>query len=572
MAIPASVTLYVNWTNGQPLSSGTYTAVTPDKPNAHTWSFASGATLAQDNNSPWNGRYLANVGASFEHAVTSTVSSSTVQATSGRFYFECTAWSPSGSVTQFALLATSPENGRIRVRNVSGNIVVGFDWNGFGSFAEVNLGTRPTNPYAVEVIYDSNNGTANQRLRARMWELSGSAGSFTNATSTGGGAATTDQFTSLYVGDNDGNGTPSLQYGRVAFSNDTTEDLSNLDESSGGGAAVYAFQGNGFQVGQYKATATTSYSLTVDSANLTPAGATVGLKVGRKLAVVAGNITPAGGTVGLKVGRKLPVVAGAPVLTGGTVALKVARILPVTAANLTLGGGTVALGKGFRLTVDAGSLTPAGGTVALRAARVLPVAAGSLTPAGGTVGLKVGRKLPVVAGGLTPAGGTVALKADRKLAVTAGGIAPVGADVTLTYSGSGSKVLPVTAGNITLQGAEVTLTYTPAVAQPPQQAVGHVRAVGRRGIVWVKIKNGQVYEVTDEPEARKVVKAIKRKVQRQLQHAAAPIEIPQIEIEGAAPFVESLRREVADVQVKWAAVYQKLWDDADEDDVEALLL
>jgi hypothetical protein len=98
-----------------------------------------------------------------------------------------------------------------------------------------------------------------------------------------------------------------------------------------------------------------------------------------------------------------------------------------------------------------------------------------------------------------------------------------------------------------------------------------VGAAGRgRARVWVRIENGKVYEVVDEPEARKVVRAIKRKVERQMrQQPLEPIVLPVIEVDGVAPFLESLKREVAEVQTDWAAIRRKL---EDEDDVEALLL
>jgi hypothetical protein len=109
----------------------------------------------------------------------------------------------------------------------------------------------------------------------------------------------------------------------------------------------------------------------------------------------------------------------------------------------------------------------------------------------------------------------------------------------------------------------------PAVEPTAPTFVG---AAGRgRARVWVRIENGKVYEVVDEPEARKVVRAIKRKVERQMRQQPAAIVLPVIEVDGVAPFLESLKREVAEVQTDWAAIRRKL-EDEDEDDVEALLL
>jgi hypothetical protein len=111
--------------------------------------------------------------------------------------------------------------------------------------------------------------------------------------------------------------------------------------------------------------------------------------------------------------------------------------------------------------------------------------------------------------------------------------------------------------------------------EPQPEAPTYVGAVGRgRTRVWVEIRNGQVYEASDEQEARKVVRAIKRRVTREMRQRpeTPPVEVPEIVVRGAPEIVESLRREIAEVQTDWAAVYRKLWEDADEDDVEALLL
>lgn len=230
MAIPASVILYVNWGNGQPLSGSTYTAVTPDVPNSHTFTFNSSASLTQDNNSPWNGQYLANL-ASGVRNITSTVSSSTVNTTSGRVYVEAAPQSTNSS-TMFQFQSTNVLNGRVRVIRTSGGdmSVEGLHAND-GAYETVSLGTYPTNPFGLEIIYDFNNSTANQRLRARVWTLGNAAGSFVDAGSTGGGASTSDAFTSLSMGDSN-NGTTGLYIGRIAFSNSTSEDLSSLSEGS----------------------------------------------------------------------------------------------------------------------------------------------------------------------------------------------------------------------------------------------------------------------------------------------------------------------------------------------------
>lgn len=241
MPIPASVLLYANWGNG----TGTYTAATPDVPNGHTYSFNAGATIGVEAAAPWSGQSLADLSAGVRN-VSSTVSAATAQATSGRYFFECV---PMGSgangnnCNAFSLYATVDSNGNIRTRRSSAGDtqVLGY-WSG-GFQAQVDLGAESANPYCVEVIYDTTNGTDTLRLRARMWDVGGSAPAFTNC-GAGAASAATDQFTTLRLGD-DGNGTGALKVGRIAISNDIAEDLSALDESSGGFLAAWAGGANG---------------------------------------------------------------------------------------------------------------------------------------------------------------------------------------------------------------------------------------------------------------------------------------------------------------------------------------
>jgi hypothetical protein len=152
------------------------------------------------------------------------------------------------------------------------------------------------------------------------------------------------------------------------------------------------------------------------------------------------------------------------------------------------------------------------------------------------------------------------------------------ADVgTFTLSGQTSNLLKGSAltaeyGAFALTGQDATLTG-PAATPAPTEYVG---AVGRgRRRVWVEIRGGQVYEVADEQEARKVVRAIKRKAVRQIKHAeiGGPLpDLPAIEIRGEAPFVETLKREIGEIEMDMAQAYQRLFEAMDEDDVETLLL
>lgn len=127
---------------------------------------------------------------------------------------------------------------------------------------------------------------------------------------------------------------------------------------------------------------------------------------------------------------------------------------------------------------------------------------------------------------------------------------------------------------LTAETGYFALSGQPATLGGVSQRVDVIGRAGRR--VYVEIRNGQVYEATTEREARKVVRSIRRRVVRDIRRAERqglpPPAIPQIQVDGVAPFLDSLKREVADVQIGWAAIHRRLWEDADEDDVEALLL
>jgi hypothetical protein len=227
MAIPASVTLYTNWVHGA-LVSTTYTQATPEIPNAHTWTFD--GSIAAEAASPWNGQYLADFTADWnDHAVT-TVSASTFAASAGRLLVEV----QTGAADYPRILTASaaiPSYGLLLVRNVGGNLQISLDWNDYNHLAEVNLGTFPTSPFALEIIYDTLNATRAQRLQARVWAIGGTPpGSFTAAGYTwGGSSVATNQFTSLSLGTSDD--TSNVLIGRVIVSNSITEDLSAASES-----------------------------------------------------------------------------------------------------------------------------------------------------------------------------------------------------------------------------------------------------------------------------------------------------------------------------------------------------
>jgi hypothetical protein len=97
-----------------------------------------------------------------------------------------------------------------------------------GQSVTVNLGSYTAGTATVvEIIWDTNNATASQRLRARRWTLGGSPPSFSD-TATSSTAGTQDQQTSLQLG----NSTTGyeIQFGRIIVSDDIAEDLSAVTE------------------------------------------------------------------------------------------------------------------------------------------------------------------------------------------------------------------------------------------------------------------------------------------------------------------------------------------------------
>jgi hypothetical protein len=238
MAIPATVQFYTNWLSANLSGGVTYTTVAPEKPVSHVLTFDSDVTLGSAGGAPWlTGQEIADLDNHFTANISSTLSSATIQASSGRMYVE---FNPTTATAQmlFKVEAATPANGRVRIRiDSGGNVTVQSLCAGGDGL--VDLGAESTNPYAVEIIYDTNNATRSQRLRARMWDLGGTPPSFSDNTDSFSSASTTDQFTYLQVGDG-GDVSTGFKSGRIAISDDITQDLSDLTEGSGVSIPVIA--------------------------------------------------------------------------------------------------------------------------------------------------------------------------------------------------------------------------------------------------------------------------------------------------------------------------------------------
>jgi hypothetical protein len=222
MAIPASVLFYTNWEHGS-LVSTTYTQATPEIPNAHTWTFA--GTIDVDSGSPWNGQSLANFTEHWSKKASTVVSSATASTTSGRLLVEVDETADASS-TVFRLAG----DGVVLLASYSaaGDLIVYSHANGAAQTNEINMDEWPDQPFALEIIYEFDNATADQRLRARAWTVGGTPGSFVDSTSTFGNAANGAEFTALALGYNDGF---KGKIGRFILSNSITEDLSAVTES-----------------------------------------------------------------------------------------------------------------------------------------------------------------------------------------------------------------------------------------------------------------------------------------------------------------------------------------------------
>lgn len=221
MSIPASVTLYANWVHGS-LVSTTYTQDTPEVPDAFTWTFDGSITV--ESASPWNGQSLADFTSAFKYTE-ATLTSTEIQATSGRFLIEFEPPTGTGDAI-FTTIRSATSQDYIYVRRVSGELIVEGSRNYSAGFGSINLGTFPTGANTVEVIYDFNNGTGADRVKARTWAVGGSAGSFSTCSWSGSGG-TTQQWNYITLGFDLRN-----RYGRVIVSNSTSEDLSAVSEDA----------------------------------------------------------------------------------------------------------------------------------------------------------------------------------------------------------------------------------------------------------------------------------------------------------------------------------------------------
>lgn len=222
-----TVLFNVDWDSGT-LASTTYTLAPPEVPNGHTLTTGASSVYSEAA-SPWSGQWVAEPSFATPWKITSTVSASTIQATSGRLLIQMNPTTSSGANINLFDARDSVTGDRLNLymRNSDTHLVAHTERNGGAAFADIDLGAYPAVAHNVELIYDFNNATANQRARARVWNIGGSAGSFTDATSTSGSAGTTAQFNSLTMGD-ENNGSTALKIGKIFFSDSITEDLSAL--------------------------------------------------------------------------------------------------------------------------------------------------------------------------------------------------------------------------------------------------------------------------------------------------------------------------------------------------------
>lgn len=202
----------------------------------------------------------------------------------------------------------------------------------------------------------------------------------------------------------------------------------------------------------------------VDQGTVNLSAQSVNLLAGRSLPVAQDSVALTGQSVNLLAARTLPVAQGSVTLSGQAVNLLAARTLPVAQGSVALSAQDVNLiysGGGAKvLTVDQGTISLSGQSVNLLAARTLPVAQGSVTLTAEPVNLLFGRTLTVSQGTIALTAEPVNLLAVRTLPVVQASVALTAQAVTLTYSGSGAKVLTVDQGTISLSGQAVNLVYS----------------------------------------------------------------------------------------------------------------
>lgn len=228
-----TITFHQDWDVGT-LSSGTYTQAPPEAPNAHTWTFANNAAITAggsawasqsyvDLSAQWNAKAYTTVGATqwpntatggFRFLITASVTN----AAGGEIYQV-----DNGGAQKFRILITS-----------GGGLRIYYDYNGSDAHDMDFVAGTPTRdgtPWYLEVIYDPQNATASQRLRARWWYVvGGSPPSSWTASVQYGTIQTRSQFTNARI---DGEQSASgLRVARIWVSDDITEDLSLLTVES----------------------------------------------------------------------------------------------------------------------------------------------------------------------------------------------------------------------------------------------------------------------------------------------------------------------------------------------------
>jgi hypothetical protein len=337
---------------------------------------------------------------------------------------------------------------------------------------------------------------------------------------------------------------------------------------------IVASGGTGTGAG-VSATLQKGFLLTANVGAATGAGVAGTVFKSYPLAGSAGAATAAGLSASVLKGFLLTANSGAATGAGVAATVKWNHIIIGSAGSATAAGVAGTVRRAFPLTAAAGAATGAGVSSTLQLARKIVGSVGSATAAGQAATVRWNHIVIGAAGAATATGATATLRGAWKIIGSNGTATAAGIQADLTYTPSFNQyVLTANVGSATLSGDVAGLTYTPSAT--PESPTQYVGAVGRgRRRVWVEIRGGQVYEVADEQEARKVVRAIKRKAVRQIKHAeiGGPLpDLPAIEIRGEAPFVETLKREIGEIEMDMAQAYQRLFEAMDEDDVETLLL
>lgn len=235
----------------------------------------------------------------------------------------------------------------------------------------------------------------------------------------------------------------------------------------------------------------TGYSITADQGSYTLTGQTATLRVSRKIVAAQGSYSLTGQDAGLAYSgsaRILTAAAGSYALTGQAANLRRGYRLVAAQGSYALTGQPAALKRQLKLTAAQGSYALTGSAALVDFA--ITASSGSYTLTGQAAQLRVTRKLVAAQGSYALTGQAAGLRVARKLAAAQGSYNLTGQDVTLTYSGSGAKLITAGQGSYTLAGQDVALRLARKLAAGQGSYALTGQAAGLLRIRRISVESG----------------------------------------------------------------------------------